>query len=259
MDELAVHVAENRRHWDEMADDWVAAGERAWASDEPYWGIWGIPERDVALLPADLTGLRSIELGCGTGYVSAWMCRRGATVYAIDNSARQLATARRLAAEHGLDDIEFVHGDAEHVPQPDGTFDVAVSEYGAAIWCDPYVWIPEAHRLLRADGELVFLGSTPWAQVCSPLDGTVPATERLERPYFDLHRLDWTRATVDPGGIEFNLPISGWVRLFRETGFEIVDYLELQAPAEATGVEFAMSADWARHWPAEHVWKLRKR
>ena len=84
-----------------------------------------------------MDGKRAIELGCGTGYVSAWMRSRGASVYAIDNSAAQLATARRLSDLHGLDDIEWVHGNAEMVAQPDGSFDFAISEYGAAIWCEP--------------------------------------------------------------------------------------------------------------------------
>ena len=103
--DLPEHVAENRRHWDETADQWVGAGERAWASETPYWGIWGIPQADLPLLPDHLSGTTAIDLGCGTGYVSAWMRRRGAQVYALDNSGQQLATARRLAVEHELDDI----------------------------------------------------------------------------------------------------------------------------------------------------------
>ena len=95
--ELPDHVVENRRHWDDNAANWVASGERAWAQSEPTWGIWGIPNSELSLLPADMDGLRAIELGCGTGYVAAWMRMRGATVYAIDNSEQQLATARRLA------------------------------------------------------------------------------------------------------------------------------------------------------------------
>ena len=42
------------------------------------------------------------------------------------------------------------------------TADVAISEYGAAIWCDPFAWIPEAHRLLRAGGVLPFSVLTRW-------------------------------------------------------------------------------------------------
>ncbi len=259
MTELPEHVAENRRHWDATADSWVAMGERAWAADAPTWGIWGIPESELGLLPADMSGLRAIELGCGTGYVSAWMHRRGAAVYAIDNSAGQLATARRLAAQHGVDDIVWVHGDAQTVDQPDESFDFAISEYGAAIWCDPYVWIPEAHRLLRPGGELVFLGNHPLAIVCAPPAGDAPVGNLLARDYFGLHRIDWTEAVEDPGGIEFNLPIAEWMRLFRAVGFDVIDHLELQAPPNAQGQRFWTPAAWARRFPSEQVWRLRRR
>ena len=122
MSKLPDHVNENRRYWDEMADQWIAEGERAWASRVPYWGIWGVPNEECPMLPEDMTGMTAIELGCGTGYVSAWMARRGANVTAIDNSERQLATARRLASEYHID-IDFLHGNAESVPRADAMFD----------------------------------------------------------------------------------------------------------------------------------------
>jgi len=259
MSELPDHVQENRRNWDAMADEWVAPGERAWASPEPYWGIWGVPNSELPLLPDDLTGRRAIELGCGTGYVSAWMHRRGASVYAIDNSERQLATARRLAGEHGVDDIEWAHGSAEDVPRPDGSFDYAFSEYGSAIWCDPDVWIPEAHRLLRPGSELVFLGHHPLMQVCLSQVGDSPVDERMHEPYFGMHTADWRDAVEEPGGVEFNLPISEWMRLFRATGFEVLDFWEIQAPESSEGEQFWVPAEWARKWPSEQAWRLRRR
>lgn len=249
------HVLINRSYWDGMADEWVAMGERAWAS-EPSWGQWGLPDDEVSLLPDDMSGMRAIELGCGTAYISAWMARRGATVTAIDNSRRQLDTAARLAEGHGVE-LELIHGNAERVPKPDGSYDFAISEYGAAIWADPREWIPEAHRLLVSGGTLVFLGNHILTTVCAPLDGS-HVTRRLERSYFDNFRLDWTAVEVDPGGIEFVLTFSEWVRLFRQTGFEILDLAELRAPAHATDTPFAVPADWARDYPSEHVWWVRK-
>ena len=254
--DLPEHVQENRAYWDGMADDWVAAGERSWASDEPFWGIWGLPESEVGMLPADMSGMRTIELGCGTGYVSAWMIRRGASAVGIDNSARQLETARRLAGEHGVE-LELIHGNAEEVPLPDESFDVAISEYGAAIWCDPLEWIPEAHRLLRPGGKLVFLGTHPLAIITTPEDGS-PSDVSLHRDYSTLHRQDWRAVEIDPGGIEFNLPMARWLRLFRETGFAVDDYLELLAPADQTEDKFSIPATWAKRWPSEQVWKLTK-
>lgn len=250
------HVTENRSHWDQMAERWVAAGERNWALADPCWGCWGIPESQLQLLPLAMAGLDAIELGCGTGYVSAWMKRRGASVTAIDVSERQLATARRLAQQHQLE-IRWLQGNAEQVPCADASFDFAISEYGAAIWCDPRAWIPEAHRLLRPGGLLHVLGATPWTLTCSPPDGS-KVTERLVRDYFDLHCVDWRKVELDPGGMEFNLPISEWFALFRRTGFEVLDYLEPRPPDEAQETPWVPLA-WARRFPAEHVWKLRKR
>ncbi len=252
---LPEHVRANRAYWDASAGDWVAAGERNWRS-EPSWGCWNVPEAEVRLLPDDMSGMHAIELGCGTAYFSAWMARRGASVVGVDNSERQLATARRLAAEHGVE-LTLHHGNAEQVPWPDASFDFALSEYGAAIWCDPYVWIPEAHRLLRPGGELVFLGNTALALICTPPSGD-RVEPRLHGSYFDLHRMDWTEAEVDPGGIEFGLPLSAWFQLFRETGFEVLDFRELRPP-EGSEDRFGIPAAWARRWPAEQIWRLRKR
>ena len=253
---LPEHARVNRDLWNADADAWVAAGERSWRSDAPSWGMWGLPEAQLQLLPADMSGLHAIELGCGTGYVSAWMARRGARVVGIDVSERQLETARRLARAHDVD-VTLVHGNAEAVPYPDESFDFAISEYGAALWCDPGSWIPEACRLLRPGGQLVFLGPSPWAAVCSPPSGG-DVGPILMRDYFGLHRLDWRTVEIDPGGIEFHLPISEWLRLFRQAGFTLLDYLELQAPASADEVRFQIPATWARRWPSEHVFKLSK-
>ena len=82
------YILRNRDHWDRWAADWAVEGERSWAQDEPSWGNWKVPESELSLLPDDLDGKDVIELGCGTGYVSAWLARRGARPVGIDNSRR---------------------------------------------------------------------------------------------------------------------------------------------------------------------------
>ena len=155
------------------------------------WGIFGVPEAELHLLPDDLDGLDAIELGCGTGYVSAWLARRGARPVGIDNSPKQLETATRLQREHGID-FPLLLGNAERVPYPDASFDFAISEYGAALWADPYAWIPEAARLLRPGGRLVFLTNHVLAYLTVPdLEADGPADERLKRPMFGMHRTVW--------------------------------------------------------------------
>ncbi len=104
------HVAVNRAAWDLDAPNWVESGRRAWATGEPTWGIWGVPETELKLLP-DATGLDVVELGCGTGYISAWLARRGGRCIGLDNSAKQLDTARMLQREFDLP-FPLVHAES---------------------------------------------------------------------------------------------------------------------------------------------------
>lgn len=250
------HVAINKAHWDGMARDWVALGEERWAQDVPLWGIWNTPDTDAPLLPDDMTGMDAIELGCGTGYVSGWMAKRGAKVTGIDVSPRQLETAKRLADHHDAG-VTFIQDNAETTGLPDATFDFAVSEYGAAIWCDPQVWLREAHRLLRPAGRLSFLGSHPLMMLATPLSGAI-CDYTLHRPYREMDRFDWSDAEVDPGGIEFNRSFEGWITLFNDIGFRIMDYRELYASDTETANYRHVSTDWARRYPTEQVWWLQK-
>ena len=254
-DDLPEHVRRNRAEWDRWAADFVANGEQNWRAGpgDETWGIWGIPESEAHLLPDDLEGLDAIELGCGTGYVSAWLARRGARPVGIDNSEAQLATARRLQAEHGIT-FPLIHGNAESVPLPDASFDLAISEYGASIWADPYRWVPEAARLLRPGGRLIYLVNGTILMLCVP-DSDAAADERLLRPYFGLHRLEWS----DDDSVEFHLGYGDWIRLLRVNGFEVEDLVELRPAEDATTRYPYVTLDWARQWPSEEVWKARKR
>jgi SAM-dependent methyltransferase len=253
--ELPDHVARNRLYWDEVnAPRYAEAGARHWREEEITWGVWGVPETELRLLPEELSGKDVIELGCGTAYVSAWLARRGARVTGIDNSPKQLETARRLQAAHGLD-FPLLLGNAEEVPLPDGSFDLAVSEYGAAIWCDPYRWIPESARLLRPGGELMFLGNHAFYMPFAPDEDETPATETLVRPYFGMHRFEWPD---DDESVEFHLPHGEMLRLLRASGFEVVDLVEIQAPERTPSTQPYVTPEWARRWPAEEAWRARK-
>jgi SAM-dependent methyltransferase len=147
-------------------------------------------------------------------------------------------------------------GNAEETPFPDASFDLVISEYGASIWCDPYRWIPEAARLLRPGGWLVFLVNGTLMTLCTPPDAEedTPAGECLARPYFGLHRLDW-----NDGSVNFALGYGDWLRLLRANGFDIEDLIEVQAPEGATTHFPIVTPEWARQWPAEEIWKARKR
>lgn len=254
---LPEHVAANRAAWDVEAERYVASGERAWRlpPGQETWGIYGIPESELRMLSDDLSGLDAIELGCGTGYVSAWMARRGARPVGIDNSPRQLETATRLQREHGID-FPLLLGNAERVPLPDRSFDFAISEYGAVLWADPEAWVPEAARLLRPGGRLHVLTNSLLCHLTSPDDPDAPLSDRLVRDQFGgTGRTTWEGET----SVEFHPTHGDWIRIFRDAGFEIEALLEPRIPDGATTTYGWAPYEWARRWPIEEVWKVRRR
>jgi SAM-dependent methyltransferase len=246
------YVERNRAAWDAWARDSAAAGRRAWNDRELCWGIWDIPESELRLLEGLDSKADVIELGCGTASVSAWLARRGMRPVAVDISRAQLQTADRLQEEFGPS-FPLVHANAEQVPFDDSSFDAAISEYGASLWCDPRRWLPEAQRLLRAQGLLIFMTNAAFLMACTPLDGT-PAGERLVRDYFAGYRTEFP----GEGGVEFHLTHSHWIRLLRANGFMVENLIEVRPPHGAKPrLEFA-SVEWARRWPSEEIWVARK-
>lgn len=243
------HVHRNRRFWDESAAGWHGPLARGhWSKPEPTWGLWSSPEAEVSVFGAGVAGLDVVELGCGTGYVSAWLARAGARPVGVDVSREQLATARAMQVEFGLG-FPLLLADAERLPLRDGTFDLAVSEYGASLWCDPYQWIAEAARVLRPGGRLVFVRRSPMLGLCAQVRGQVEAV--LRRPQFGL------RQVGDETAVEFHLPHGEMIRLLRSCGFVIEDLIEIQAPERPERDFHDVPLAWARQWPSEEIWKAR--
>jgi SAM-dependent methyltransferase len=228
----------------------------AWAKEEIDWGMFSVPESEVgALRDVELGGRDVVELGCGTAYFGAWLAKRGGRVTGVDVTPAQLETARRLQAETGLP-LTFVEASAEDVPLPDASFDLALSEYGASIWCDPERWTAEAARLLRPRGDIIFLCNSTLSILCSPDEG--PTDEQLHRSQWELGRIEWEG---EDEGINYHLAHGDWIRILRGNGFDVLALHELRAPEDAPTHEYYdfVSADWARRWPAEEVWHARKR
>ena len=244
-------MSANIEHWTRANfefDDAEAA--KRWSETEVSWGLWKTPEDETGVL-GDVSGLDVVELGCGTAYFSAWLARRGARVVAVDPTPAQLATARRMQAEFGLE-FPLVEAFGEDVPLPDASFDLALSEYGASLFSDPSRWLPEAHRLLRPGGRLVFMRPSPLLFLCGDENGL---TEQLHRPMRGMYRFEKPGASD-----EFVLSDGDLFALLRRTGFEVESFIEVYAPEGAQRHErySFTTPEWASKRPNEEIWAARK-
>lgn len=245
-------AAINRELWRTVNGQYTdGQADGKWSSDEITWGIFDIPESQVEAL-GDVAGLDVIELGCGTAYFSAWLARRGAKPVGVDLTDAQLATARRCQERHALS-FPLIEADATAIPLPDDSFDLALSEYGASLWCDPDGWIGEAARLLRPGGRLVFLTNSVLVTLCVPDDEGV-ATQTLARGQRDIERIHWS-----DGGVEFHVGHGQLIAVLRRHGFTVESLQELYAPPGAVRHSYYEIAapGWAERWPVEDLWSAR--
>ncbi|MGL6257954.1 malonyl-ACP O-methyltransferase BioC [Vibrio sp. WXL103] len=124
-----------------------------------------VGQRLMAKLPADMRGMRVLDLGCGTGYFSLQLLNRGATVVCADLSTHMLHRAQLRCTSPRA---SFIQVDAESLPFSDGDFDVVFSSL-ALQWCrDLSVPLCQAHRVTKPGGLIVF---------STLLDGTLSELE----------------------------------------------------------------------------------
>ena len=239
----------NQALWAVMNERFTdAAAEEMWLRPDMVWGLFATPERELGVLGA-VDGLDVVELACGTAYFSAWLARAGARTVAVDISHEQLMTARRMQTQVGPV-FPLAQGDGERVPLAGGQYDLVVSEHGAAAWCDPEQWLPEAARLLRPGGRLVFMTNSHLSALCVPAEAGV-ADERLLRGQREAYQVQWPG-----GGVEFHPSHGDWVRLLGKAGFVVEGMYEIYAPPEGNDHAYyeIVSKDWATRWPAEELW-----
>jgi SAM-dependent methyltransferase len=246
------YIERNRLAWDRWALHYTGAARKAWTESELRWGIWGVAESELGLLTHLPEGSDVVELGSGPASISAWLARAGLRPVAVDFSRVQLDIAARLQKELEPS-FPLIHANAEEVPYEPESFDLAISEYGASLWCEPHRWLAETSRLLRPDGGLIFVTNSPLLMACTPEDGQ-RAGDVLLRDYFGSP----VREYPDDGVVEFHLTHGNWIELLNAYGFVVERLVELRPPHGTQPRFDFVSIEWARRWPSEEIWVARK-
>lgn len=240
----------NRTRWDQWSDRYQATTGAQLLALPAAWGAWRVPEAELRLLP-DVAGKDVLELGCGAAQWSIWLAAHGATVTGIDLSSRQLAHARWNVARAGVT-VRLVQGSAERLPFLDHTFDLALSDHGAMGWGHPDWTLPEAARVLRAGGTLIFCDTAPLFNMCWDDDLGAPQ-DRLVNDYVAVNS-----HASDDGSVSFTLSDGEWVRRFCQHGFVVEALEEPLAPPGTVSAFWPQATPWARRWPGVRIWKARQ-
>jgi SAM-dependent methyltransferase len=250
--ELSADAAFNREMWDAASAAYQARhGDQLAASGGAAWGVWQIPESELEVL-GEVGGLDVLEFGCGAAQWSITLAGLGARMTGLDNSAVQLAHARVLMAAAGVE-FPLVHASAEATGLAGASYDIVFCDHGAMAFADPHRTVPEAARLLRPGGLLAFSMNTPILDLAWTGTEEHPG-DRLVLDYWDLH------ACAVPGEpTAFQAPYGEWIRLFGASGLLVEDLIELRPSADATSsYRDDVDREWARRWPMEHIWRVRK-
>jgi ubiquinone/menaquinone biosynthesis C-methylase UbiE len=137
-------------------------------------------DRILDLVLAGHGGLESLDVGCGTGFLSFELAARGHQVTGVDFAPAMLAEARRKAAARSVG-IRFEEADAERLTFPAGRFDLVISRH--VLWTLPHpeAAIDEWIRVLRPGGRLVVVDGQFDAAAASPPAGSARASEEYAR------------------------------------------------------------------------------
>jgi SAM-dependent methyltransferase len=136
-------VNPNQALWEKGDFTRIAAGMRE--SGEALVGTFGIRP-----------GLKVLDLGCGDGTTALPAARLGADVLGVDIARNLVDAGNRRAAQAGLANCRFQHGDACDLEGlADGSFDLVVSIFGAMFAPRPFDVARAMTRVTRRGGRIV--------------------------------------------------------------------------------------------------------
>lgn len=227
---------ETRRRWDATAEEFQADIDLPVAVN--WDGFGDVTEADLGIL-GDVEDKRVLELGCGGGQCSVALAERGADVVGVDFSRSQLAFARELAADRGVD-VEFLLADVTDLGMfPDGAFDVAFNAFVYQWVGDLAGALAEARRVLVPGGQFAFALDHPLFRVADS------ETHAIEDSYFETGRRVYPDEGQDADLIVHHRTVSEVVNAVLDGGFELES---LHEPGSADPDDYRHDP-WGLHSP----------
>lgn len=134
---------------------------------------------DLALLVASSQAaehMSVLDIATGGGHVANALAPLVSRVTALDLTEGMLEAAARFIQGNGHENVDFVTGDAEHIPFPDNSFDLVTCRIAAHHFPDVSSFVSEAYRVTKPGGRLLFI------------DNVAPEQDELDRFYNDIEK-----------------------------------------------------------------------
>jgi len=218
-----------RARWDAKAQEWdrhvgtEGDANRRFNSDPVLWRLLG-----------DVSGLRVLDAGCGTGYLAIQLARRGARVTAIDASTEMVRVAERNARRAEVE-LDLRVDDAQTLATvADASVDRIVSNY---VLMD----LPDHEAALRSFARVLAPGGSVVAVFLHPCFAVPDGPDRLgaggvrytwPKPYMDRWRFEERWGDFSSDFLTFHRPLSDWWRSIADAGLRVVDFDEPMVPAD---------------------------
>ncbi|HNY13473.1 MAG TPA: methyltransferase domain-containing protein [Candidatus Wallbacteria bacterium] len=184
--------------------------------EKPYTAYYERPAM-ISLLPEKLDGKNIMDAGCGSGFYSEYLVKKGASVSALDASRKMLEYTRKRAGNN----IKCVLADiSKPLPEiKDGTVDIIVASLIMHYIKDWAATFLEFHRILKKDGSLIF-------SIHHPINDYLLFNKK---GYFETELIEdeWKGFAGGPLKVKYYVrPMGGVMSPLVEAGFKIDKFLE---------------------------------
>jgi SAM-dependent methyltransferase len=200
---------DERELWDRKAEEWAARlgddGDptRKYETDPVLWQLAG-----------DVRGVRALDAGCGTGYLTIKLAVRGAKVVAVDYAPKMVEVARRRSSAKGLR-LDFRIDDCQSLSTvPDASIDLVVSNFVLMDVQDLDAAVRSMARVLRDGGCAVVVMIHPCFQ--PPTTGA----------YFDEAIIEERWGAFSTPFIHHHRPLQRYLNAFIAAGLRVDELRE---------------------------------
>jgi SAM-dependent methyltransferase len=243
-------LEQNKKFWDNTADQWVGT------TALPNFGCLMPSEEDLHLF-GDVSGLKVLEIGCGSGHSLKYLGDRNASeLWGLDISTQQIESAAAYLKDSGYEAHLFNHPMEEKTGIPEGYFDIVYSIYAIGWTTDLQKTFDIIASYLKKGGIFIFSWDHPVMRCMDIEEGKLV----FKSSYYDENLV-----TFEKYGFELSLSkrkISTYINALSGAGFvieEMIEATDKKTLESKSNVEQGYySAFTAKMFPMSFVFKTRK-